>query len=134
MSEAASGPTAIAYRRLAKAGFEGLSTRDIAADVGVNVATLHYYFPTKVALVRALVGRTAYDAHEAARKLAVSRWPEIDAFIRETSSVRHRELRCWHSSNVTRRNAAAGSKRERQLPPIASCATWNAELAAGTPQ
>ena len=45
-----------AYRRVAQAGFEGLRTRDVAADVGVNVATLHYYFRTKEALIRAVVG------------------------------------------------------------------------------
>jgi len=45
-----------AYRRVAKEGFEGLRTRDVAADVGVNVATLHYYFRTKEALIRAVVG------------------------------------------------------------------------------
>jgi AcrR family transcriptional regulator len=46
-----------AYRRLATEGFEGLRTRDVAADVGINVATLHYYFPTKEALIRAVVGQ-----------------------------------------------------------------------------
>lgn len=45
-----------AYRRVADAGFEGLRTRDVAADVGVNVATLHYYFRTKEALIRAVLG------------------------------------------------------------------------------
>ena len=45
-----------AYRRLAEAGFEGLRTRDVAAEVGVNIATLHYYFPTKEALIRGAVG------------------------------------------------------------------------------
>ena len=44
-----------AYSLIAKRGFEGLRTRDIAAQVGVNIATLHYYFPTKEALVRAVV-------------------------------------------------------------------------------
>src|SRR5919204_6827530 len=47
---------AAAYRRLAQAGFEGLRTRDVAADVGVNIATLHYYFPTKEALIRSVIG------------------------------------------------------------------------------
>jgi AcrR family transcriptional regulator len=46
-----------AYRRVAETGFEGLRTRDVAAEVGVNVATLHYYFPTKEALIRAVVGQ-----------------------------------------------------------------------------
>ena len=45
-----------AYKRLAVAGFEGLRTRDVAAEVGVNIATLHYYFPTKEALIRGAVG------------------------------------------------------------------------------
>jgi len=45
-----------AYRRVAEAGFEGLRTRDVADEVGVNIATLHYYYPTKEALIRAVVG------------------------------------------------------------------------------
>jgi TetR/AcrR family transcriptional regulator, regulator of cefoperazone and chloramphenicol sensitivity len=45
-----------AYRLIATAGFEGLRTRDVAAEVGVNIATLHYYFPTKEALIRGVVG------------------------------------------------------------------------------
>jgi AcrR family transcriptional regulator len=47
---------AAAYRRIATDGFEGLRTRDVAADVGVNIATLHYYYPTKEALIRAVIG------------------------------------------------------------------------------
>jgi AcrR family transcriptional regulator len=47
---------AAAYRRIANDGFEGLRTRDVAADVGVNIATLHYYFPTKEGLIRSVIG------------------------------------------------------------------------------
>jgi AcrR family transcriptional regulator len=47
---------AAAYHRIATDGFEGLRTRDVAADVGVNIATLHYYFPTKEALIRSVIG------------------------------------------------------------------------------
>jgi len=36
---------------IAERGFEGLRTREVAARVGVNIATLHYYFATKEALV-----------------------------------------------------------------------------------
>lgn len=42
-----------AYARIARDGFEGLRTRDVAADVGVNIGTLHYYFPRKEALIHA---------------------------------------------------------------------------------
>ena len=44
-----------AFRQIAEHGFEGLRTRDIAAQAGVNIATLHYYFPTKEALIRGVV-------------------------------------------------------------------------------
>jgi AcrR family transcriptional regulator len=44
-----------AYDLLAERGFEGLRTRDIAAKVGVNIATLHYYYPTKEKLIRGVV-------------------------------------------------------------------------------
>ncbi len=55
---------AAAYARIASAGFEGLRTRDVAADVGVNIATLHYYFPTKEALIRAVIGFAVGRFHD----------------------------------------------------------------------
>lgn len=36
---------------IAEKGLEGLRTRDIAAAVGINIATLHYHVPTKQDLV-----------------------------------------------------------------------------------
>jgi len=47
---------AAAFQRIASEGFEGLRTRDVAGDAGVNIATLHYYFPTKEALIRGVIG------------------------------------------------------------------------------
>ena len=44
-----------AFALIAEKGLEGLRTRDIAARASVNVATLHYYFATKEALIVALV-------------------------------------------------------------------------------
>jgi AcrR family transcriptional regulator len=44
------------FSLIAEHGFEGLRTRDIAARAGVNVATLHYHFGTKEALLVALAG------------------------------------------------------------------------------
>jgi AcrR family transcriptional regulator len=54
-----------AFNRIAEAGFEGLRTRDVAADAGVNIATLHYYFPTKEALIRGVVGHAVLRFHDA---------------------------------------------------------------------
>jgi len=47
---------AAAYREIASRGFEGLRTREVAGAVGVNIATLHYYFPSKEDLIRGVVG------------------------------------------------------------------------------
>jgi AcrR family transcriptional regulator len=44
-----------AYHQIAERGFEGLRTREVAAEVGLNVATLHYWFPTKEDLIRGVV-------------------------------------------------------------------------------
>jgi TetR/AcrR family transcriptional regulator, regulator of cefoperazone and chloramphenicol sensitivity len=40
-----------AFACLAADGFEGLRTRSVADRAGVNIATLHYYFPTKEDLI-----------------------------------------------------------------------------------
>ena len=44
-----------AFNQIAERGFEGLRTREVAGEVGLNVATLHYYFPTKEALIRGVL-------------------------------------------------------------------------------
>ena len=44
-----------AYDLIATKGFEGLRVRDVAARGGVNIATLHYYFPSKEALIGGVV-------------------------------------------------------------------------------
>ncbi|QUQ67296.1 TetR/AcrR family transcriptional regulator [Kutzneria sp. CA-103260] len=46
-----------AERTIARTGFEGFRVRDIADQVGINIATLHYYFPTKQALIEAMAQR-----------------------------------------------------------------------------
>lgn len=51
---------AAARELIVEKGFEGLRTRDIAARVGINVATLHYHVPTKEALI-GLVAETMID-------------------------------------------------------------------------
>jgi AcrR family transcriptional regulator len=50
-----------AYNRIASEGFEGLRTRGVAQDAGVNIATLHYYFPTKEALIRGVVSHALQE-------------------------------------------------------------------------
>jgi AcrR family transcriptional regulator len=45
----------VASRLIADKGIEALRTRDIAAAAKINIATLHYHFPTKEALVQAVI-------------------------------------------------------------------------------
>ncbi|MEV2271698.1 TetR/AcrR family transcriptional regulator [Nonomuraea africana] len=49
---------AAGYRAMVRSGLAGARTRDIAAEAGITVATLHYYFPTKDDLVRAVLEHT----------------------------------------------------------------------------
>jgi len=43
-----------AFQHIASGGFENLRTREVATQVGINNATLHYYFPTKEDLIKAV--------------------------------------------------------------------------------
>ena len=45
----------IAYHHIATRGLEGLRVRAVAAEAGINHATLLYYFPTKEALIQGVV-------------------------------------------------------------------------------
>lgn len=44
-----------AYHIIAEHGLNGLRTRAVAAQVGLTHATLHYYFPTKEALIKDVI-------------------------------------------------------------------------------
>lgn len=53
---------ALAARQIiVEKGLEGLRTRDIAARVGINIATLHYHVPSKEALVALVAESIRFD-------------------------------------------------------------------------
>ena len=98
------------FELIAKNGFEGLRTRDVADRVGVNIATLHYYFPTKESLIRAVLDqamtrfRSTLTPHgspadqlrnhlRAVRKLLIEE-PELKAVMAELAlrSARDRSI------------------------------------------
>jgi TetR/AcrR family transcriptional repressor of nem operon len=129
-----------AYRRIAEGGFEGLRTRDVAADVGVNIATLHYYFPTKEALIRGVVEhamgrfRTSLTPHGSAEsqlrnylrgtRSLLRKEPELGAVMTElvlrsardpsTRKIMAGMYSAWHTTvrGLLKRAAAAGELRE----------------------
>ena len=128
-----------AYRQIANRGLEGLRTRDVAAEVGVNIATLHYYFPTKESLIRGVLDhamarfRSTLAPHgspsdqlrnhlRAVRKL-MSEEPELGMVMAELAlrSARDRSIEkisnetrdAWHATmrGLLRRAARAGNLR-----------------------
>lgn len=54
-----------AEKRVRAAGFAEMSFRDIASDIGIKSSSVHYHFPTKTDLGRALI--EAYSKRFAAR-------------------------------------------------------------------
>ncbi|MGR3712314.1 MAG: TetR/AcrR family transcriptional regulator [Shimia sp.] len=54
-----------AEKRVRGAGFSAMSFRDLAEDVGIKSASVHYHFPTKPDLGEAMVDRyaVAFKAH-----------------------------------------------------------------------
>src|SRR5690349_7295899 len=49
-------------------GLEGLRTRDIAARVGINIATLHYHVPSKEALIALVADSLRQDFRAQAQR------------------------------------------------------------------
>ncbi len=138
-----------AYRQIAKLGFEGLRTRDVAAEVGVNIATLHYYFPTKEKLIEGVVEhamgrfRTTLEARggsadilgaylRGVRKLLAEE-PELGAVMGELALRSSRDPalgrivqdmnETWHRTvrGLLRRAAKEGSiSRDLDADPVAA--------------
>jgi TetR/AcrR family transcriptional regulator, regulator of cefoperazone and chloramphenicol sensitivity len=55
---------AAGYRVAVRVGMANLRTREVATEAGITVATLHYYFPTKHDLVRAVIDHVVRDLIE----------------------------------------------------------------------
>ena len=71
---------------LAERGFEGLRTREVAREVGVNIATLHYYFPTKEALIRAVLDH-AMSRFRTTLEPRGSRTVDLRGYLRATRQL-----------------------------------------------
>ncbi|HEX4809417.1 MAG TPA: TetR/AcrR family transcriptional regulator [Bryobacteraceae bacterium] len=79
-----------AFDVVAEAGFEGLRTRAVAERVGVNVATLHYYFPSKQDLIEGLaqfIGAKFVTLHGPAPR--TTGFPALDRLRQEFSDGRY---------------------------------------------
>jgi TetR/AcrR family transcriptional repressor of nem operon len=63
----------IAQEYIQKVGFHAFSYRDIADRVGIRTASIHYHFPTKADLARAIVDRVRAATGEAIAEIDASR-------------------------------------------------------------
>ena len=78
-----------AFRRLHEIGYARLSTRDIAAEAGVNHALIHYYFGTKDRLVIAALDEANQSLLERQRQMydapgdCADKWAQAMQFYEE---------------------------------------------------
>jgi TetR/AcrR family transcriptional regulator, regulator of cefoperazone and chloramphenicol sensitivity len=120
----------IAYRKIAAQGFEGLRIREVAAEAGINNATLHHYFPTKEDLIQGVVDflRQEFQTGRAPRP-EPGDLPPLEELRYEFEDTRHR-LREAPEMYVVLAELYARSRRN---PAIArACETleahWRAHL------
>ena len=78
-----------AYSLIAEKGFEGLRTREVAEKVGINSATLHYYFPTKEALIQGVVEHLMQELRTS-RAATDDSDPALDRLRAEFTDIRVR--------------------------------------------
>src|SRR6266702_2821486 len=78
-----------AERSFANHGFEGASIRAIVMDAGVNLASIHYHFRSKEALLEAvltrrisLVNDARLERLDAAQRAAAPRSPSVEEILR----------------------------------------------------
>jgi len=82
-----------AYEVIAEQGFEGLRTRTVAERVGVNIATLHYYFPTKEALIGGLAEYLSFQFKNVhAPAVSADRSPALNRLHQEFADARYYRL------------------------------------------
>jgi AcrR family transcriptional regulator len=82
-----------AYEVIAEEGFEGLRTRTVADRVRVNIATLHYYFPTKEALIGGLADYLCFQFQNVhAPALAEGPSPALNRLHQEFADARYYRL------------------------------------------
>jgi AcrR family transcriptional regulator len=71
-----------ALRLMAEGGVHAMSMRRLANDLGINVATIYYYFPSKADLLRAVVAHQNYA-------ILLAQVPPIDATLTPAERLSH---------------------------------------------
>ena len=104
-----------AYFLIAEKGFEGLRTREVADRIGINSATLHYYFSDKEALIQGVVEhlmaelqtpRASISPSASALERLRAEFSDIRARLRETPEqlivLTELAVRAWRDPVIAR--------------------------------
>ena len=103
-----------AESRARQSGYHGFSFRELASDVGIKSASVHYHFPTKAVLAEALTERYAQTALErlGAPEGPLEAFNRVAALFREAVEVEDKMCQC----------GMFGAERD-SLPPEVAAAT-----------
>jgi TetR/AcrR family transcriptional regulator len=118
-------------------GFEGTSLDDIAATLGIRKQTILYWFPSKEALLNAVIDRSAAElAATLERTLdrAATGWPRVEAIVNSVFRVAARRPELLGLvREVSRLGPPASARMLDALQPLMGRATGflEAEMRAG---
>lgn len=70
-----------ARRRFEAHGYKGTSIADIAADLGVNTGSVHWYFPTKDDLFATVMARVAEESRASVQSVLAAGADPTDALV-----------------------------------------------------
>lgn len=70
-----------ARRRFEARGYKGTSIADIAADLGVNTGSVHWYFPTKDDLFATVMARVAEESRASVQSALAAGADPTDALV-----------------------------------------------------
>ncbi|MFO0906888.1 MAG: TetR/AcrR family transcriptional regulator [Isosphaeraceae bacterium] len=78
----------VAQELLQTRGYNGFSFRDVAERVGIKTASIHYHFPAKTDLCRALIERQRRDVSEAIGRIDAEEQAALRKLARYTEVFR----------------------------------------------
>jgi AcrR family transcriptional regulator len=118
-------------------GYDGTSLDDLARELGIRKQTILYWFPSKEALLEAVIDRSAADLSEALEK-ALSRagagWDRVEAVVRGVFRVAlRRPALLGLLREVSRLGAPWSTRLTDRLDPLVERARafLDAEMDAG---
>ncbi len=105
-----------AYDIIAKQGFEGLRTREVALRANLNISTLHYYFASKEDLVRSVAQRLLSEFKAAPEPQGVR--PNAMKLLQKEFSDQTQVIRKRPATYVVVMELFTRSLHDRKMAPV----------------